>query len=121
MKRILGILLTVLVIIILVAVISVMVIKNTVTEGLSNQPVATTTINNADASTTPIVDKHPLLSPAQEKTLENFGINPSSLPQSLTPELRACAEGKLSPARIEEIKNGSTPTISDFMAIRGCL
>ncbi len=78
------------------------------------------------ASTTPqtagtSADKNPLLSPAQEKALEKIGIDPASLPSTITPTMEACFYAKLGAKRANEIKNGSQPTASDYFAARSCL
>ncbi len=65
-------------------------------------------------------DKNPLLSPAQEKTLESYGINPASLPSTITPEMETCFVSKLGSTRVAEIKNGSAPTASDYFAAKSC-
>lgn len=67
------------------------------------------------------VDKNPLLSPSQERTLEQFGIDPASLPSEITPEMEACFEEKLGKERTEEIKAGASPTTADFFKARSCL
>lgn len=66
-------------------------------------------------------DKNPLLTPAQEKTVESFGINPASLPTTITPEMESCFVAKLGATRVQEIKNGSSPTASDYYKAKGCL
>lgn len=65
-------------------------------------------------------DKNPLLSPAQEKTLEAIGVDPSALPQTITPQMIACFNEKLGTARTMEIKNGGTPTPAEYIAVKVC-
>ncbi|MEX2010515.1 MAG: hypothetical protein WD874_01795 [Parcubacteria group bacterium] len=65
-------------------------------------------------------DKNPLLTPSQEDMLENAGIDPASLPQTLTPEMIACAREKLGTERTDEIINGATPTMADYYKARSC-
>jgi hypothetical protein len=79
---------------------------------------ATTTQESNSSSA---VDKNPLLSPSQEKTLETFGVDPSKLPTSITPEMEACFVAKLGSTRVNEIKAGSSPTTADFFTARSCL
>jgi hypothetical protein len=65
-------------------------------------------------------DENPILSPDQEKTLRSYGINPVSLPSTITPEMQACFVSKLGSTRVAEIKNGSAPTASDYFAAKSC-
>ncbi|MDO8509736.1 MAG: hypothetical protein Q7S24_01180 [bacterium] len=67
------------------------------------------------------VDKNPLLTPAQEQTLEKIGIDPATLPTKITPTMEACFYDKLGEKRTNEIKNGATPTASDYFVARTCL
>ena len=67
------------------------------------------------------VDRHPLLSETQEKTLETFGIDPADIPSEITPEQEACFEAALGSARVEEIKSGDSPTAAEYFKARGCI
>lgn len=66
-------------------------------------------------------DKNPLLSPTQEKALEKIGIDPATLPSTITPTMEACFYEKLGAKRANEIKNGSQPTAADYFAARACI
>ena len=66
-------------------------------------------------------DKNPILSPAQEKALETIGIEPSEVPSSFTPEQLTCFEEKLGKNRVVEIKNGDTPSATEFYKAKGCI
>lgn len=68
-----------------------------------------------------VVDKNPALSPAQEKTLETFGIDPATVPSEITPEQEACFVQILGAERVAEIKAGDTPTATEFFKAKGCL
>jgi hypothetical protein len=83
---------------------------------------ATTTesVEQDTSSSTGTADKNPLLSPAQEKTLQTFGIDPSTLPTQITPEMEQCFTAKLGSARVQAIKGGSTPTTAEFYSARSC-
>jgi hypothetical protein len=83
-----------------------------------NEP-KTTSPKDSPATTTE--DKNPILSPNQEKALETVGINPSTIPSSFTPEQIQCFEEKLGKERVEEIKNGDTPTATEMIKGKGCL
>ncbi len=84
------------------------------------------TLLSGNDSTAPVegsetsVDKNPLLSPAQEKTLETIGVDPAKLPQTITPEMMSCFNEKLGTARTIEIKNGSAPTPAEYLAAKVC-
>ena len=79
---------------------------------------SSTSTSSQDKTTT---DKNPLLSPTQEKTLEKIGINPATLPSTITPEMEQCFYEKLGTTRANEIKNGIAPTTADYFAARSCL
>lgn len=66
-------------------------------------------------------DRNPQLNASQEKALQSFGIDPASVPSSISPEQQACFEEKLGKQRVEEIKGGASPTMQDYMLARGCL
>lgn len=72
-------------------------------------------------TTSTTVDKNPMLSPTQEKTLEKFGINPATLPTKITPTMEQCFYAKLGEKRANEIKAGSEPTAADYFAARSCI
>lgn len=66
-------------------------------------------------------DKNPALSPAQEKALETFGIDPATVPTSVTPEQEACFVEKLGQQRVDEIKAGDSPTVVEFYKAKSCI
>jgi len=69
----------------------------------------------------PDFDAHPLLDNTQEKMLESVGINPSSLPAEITPEMEACFAEALGGKRVTEIKNGDPVSIQDVIKAKDCL
>lgn len=73
------------------------------------------------AKTNQVLDKNPLISDSQEKALEAIGIDPAKLPTKITPEMSVCFDQKLGTTRTLEIKNGSTPTVTEFMKIQSCI
>lgn len=81
----------------------------------------------SDTVTTPIketpviVDKNPILNEKQEKALETFGIDPASVPSSITPEQESCFVAILGQARVDEIKAGDSPAAVEFFKAKGCL
>ncbi len=66
-------------------------------------------------------DKNPLLSDTQEKTLETFGVDPASIPSSITPEQEACFTAILGAPRVAEIKAGSSPTATEYFKAKSCI
>lgn len=66
-------------------------------------------------------DKNPVLSPTQEKALETFGVDPATVPTSITPEQEACFVEKLGQERVDEIKAGDAPTPVDFYKAKSCI
>jgi len=75
----------------------------------------------SDVTTSAQGGDHPLLTEDQEKTLKTFGINPANLPTEITPQMQSCFEAKLGSGRMNEIKQGSEPSIADFFKARDCL
>jgi len=67
------------------------------------------------------VDEHPMLTSDQEKTLQTFGIDPASLPTTITPEMESCAIEKLGQTRVNEIKAGAEPSFTDYLKANSCL
>lgn len=66
-------------------------------------------------------DQNPNLSPAQEKALETFGIDPATIPTSFTPSQEDCFVEKLGQERVDEIKAGSSPTPVEFYKAKSCI
>ncbi|OGG86050.1 hypothetical protein A2392_01115 [Candidatus Kaiserbacteria bacterium RIFOXYB1_FULL_46_14] len=84
------------------------------------RPMVTDLTGKGDTSET-TADKNPALSPTQEKTLETFGIDPASVPSSITPEQEACFIEILGEARVTEIKNGDSPTMTEYLKAKACI
>lgn len=66
-------------------------------------------------------DRNPALNAEQEAALDTIGVDPASLPSSITPEQEVCFVEVLGQARVDEIKAGATPTALEFFQARGCL
>lgn len=73
------------------------------------------------ASTGQATDKNPALNDAQEKTLETLGVDPASVPSSITPAQEKCFVSVLGAARVAEIKAGDTPSATEYYKAKGCL
>lgn len=66
-------------------------------------------------------DKHPILNAQQEATLESFGVDVSSLPTSVSPDMQACFVAKLGQQRVDQIIAGATPNAIDLFKAKDCL
>ena len=58
------------------------------------------------------------LTPGQRQLIEALGIDANSI--TITAEMVACAEAKLGSARVEEIKNGATPSFGEGVTLAAC-
>ena len=67
------------------------------------------------------VDKNPVLSPAQEQALESVGIDPATVPSSITPEQETCFVELFGQARVDEITAGDSPTATELLRGRACI
>jgi hypothetical protein len=67
------------------------------------------------------IDSNPALNESQETALETVGIDPASLPTSISPKQEACFIELIGLDRVEEIKAGDTPTVTEIFRGRGCL
>lgn len=83
----------------------------------SNNSQSDIIIDNNVSST----DSHPLLDENQEKMIESLGINPSSLPTEITPEMEVCFKDKLGAKRVAEIVNGDPISMADSIKASSCL
>ena len=54
----------------------------------------------------------------QRKLISALGLDPNNI--TVTAEMVACAEAKLGAARVEEIKNGATPSFSEGASLVVC-
>lgn len=63
---------------------------------------------------------HPLLSSSQEKALQTLGVDLSSVPTSITAAQEKCAVQALGQERVNKIKSGEAPSISDYLKAKSC-
>lgn len=63
---------------------------------------------------------HPLLTEDQEIMLESVGINPADVPTEITPDQEACSVEALGQERVDAIKAGSAPTMTDYLKSKHC-
>ncbi len=64
---------------------------------------------------------HPYLNTQQEDLLKSVGIDPADVPTQITPAQEQCAVEALGLQRVNEIKSGSAPTITDILKTKSCL
>jgi hypothetical protein len=63
---------------------------------------------------------HPYLNTEQEALLESVGIDTSKIPTSITAEQQDCAISILGEERVNEIINGSLPSIIEIFQVKSC-
>ena len=95
--------------------------KHTNETSTSTSTEKTATNTNATEISSTTKDKNPVLSPTQEKALEVIGVDPTEVPSSFTPEQITCFENILGKVRVTEIKNGDTPSATEFYKAKECL
>jgi hypothetical protein len=72
-------------------------------------------------SDTPSSYDHPLLDEEQEKLLDSVGIDVQAIPTQITPAQEDCATEALGADRVEALKQGASPGISDYLKAKHCL
>jgi hypothetical protein len=90
------------------------------------KPVAPVTTDTTTASTsdTPVpvtTDTTFTLSAAQKQALVGLGIDPNSVPETVTAEQALCFEGKLGAPRVAEIRAGSVPSTFELIKVKSCV
>ena len=85
----------------------------------------TTTVTPTSTGTTPTSSTAPaainFLNESQRAALQKFGIDPASLPTTITASQEACFVGVLGQARVDEIKAGAVPSALEFLRASACL
>ncbi len=61
------------------------------------------------------------LSEAQKQALVSFGIDPASVPASVSIEQEACFVAALGESRVAEVKAGAVPNALEFYKAKGCI
>lgn len=77
--------------------------------------------DDTTANNEPSADKHPLLNKEQESALENYGVDVTQLPSSVTSEMEECFIEKVGQERADEIINGASPSGIEILKSRSCL
>jgi len=80
-----------------------------------------TTSAEENTQTTGSSSANALISSEQADLLQKAGIDVSSLPSTISPELEACFKEKLGEERVEEIKGGDIPGPFELLKAKGCL
>lgn len=70
----------------------------------------------ADTSTNELV-----LSSEQKDALQKYGIDPSTIPTTITPLQLVCFEEKLGTSRVTEIRMGGVPTAFELLRVKSCI
>ncbi len=84
---------------------------------------ATTNVGDKDSVDNVTVEENTTirassLSDGQKKLLGALGIDADAI--TVTPEMIACAEASVGPARVDEITNGATPSFTEGLKLAGC-
>lgn len=61
------------------------------------------------------------LSASQKQALVNLGIDPASVPSSISPAQETCFVNVLGEARVAEIKTGAVPNAIEFFKAKSCI
>ena len=81
-------------------------------------PTSTTT---STAGTETAVDTTFTLSGPQKQALIELGIDPNSVPETVSAEQVLCFEGKLGAPRVAEIRAGSVPSTFELIKVKSCV
>jgi len=65
-------------------------------------------------------DSNPYLSASQEAALEKVGVNPATLPTSVTDTQKTCLINAVGEVRANEIKAGAMPTVTEILKAKAC-
>lgn len=77
-----------------------------------------------NSSATPaaeVSDTEFTLNDAQKQALSSFGIDPASVPSSISAAQEGCFVAELGSERVAEIKASGTPSAIDFFKVKSCL
>lgn len=77
--------------------------------------------NPATTNTNSTADANPMLSAEQEAALRTFGIDPATVPSTITPEAEACFVAAIGAERVAQIKAGDSPSATEFFKAKGCI
>ncbi len=81
-----------------------------------------TSTETIDSNTTsPTADSSFTLSDEQKQALVSFGIDPSTIPSTISSEIEACFVANLGEQRVREIKAGAVPGALEFLKAKPCI
>ena len=87
--------------------------------GLQAQTGATDAGTTVDTS--PATNESFTLSDAQKEALRGFGIDPASVPSTVTSVQVACFEEHLGADRVAEIRAGGVPSAFELLKVKACI
>ncbi len=61
------------------------------------------------------------LTASQKAALQSVGIDPATVPSSISAEQEACFAGILGEGRVADIKGGAIPNAIEFARVQGCI
>ena len=102
---------------ILMPVISEMIFSNS----SSSDDLKTISNNTPEYTTSLKVNGSSSLTSDQANALKAIGVDPNSLPTTITPEQEECFVKIFGQTRVNEIKAGGTPTATEFIKGTSCL
>ena len=102
---------------ILMPVISEMIFPNS----SSSDDLKTISNNTPEYTTSLKVNGSSSLTSDQANALKAIGVDPNSLPTTITPEQEECFVKIFGQTRVNEIKAGGTPTATEFIKGTSCL
>jgi len=102
---------------ILMPVISEMIFPNS----SSSDDLKTISNNTPEYTTSLKVNGSSSLTSDQANALKAIGVDPNSLPTTITPEQEECFVKIFGQTRVNEIKAGDTPTATEFIKGTSCL
>jgi len=76
--------------------------------------------NNSSTSTS-ATDGSFQLSDAQKQALVSFGVDPSSVPNTISAEQENCFVSVLGEARVAQIRDGAVPSGIEFFKAKACI
>lgn len=107
---VIGIIATVFILLLIILFVALIIIK----------PYGIDVTNLLKESTSDSYD-HPYLTTQQENILKSIGVDSKDIPTEITPAQEKCAVELLGVQRVNEIKAGSTPTLTEILNIKSCL
>ncbi len=112
---VIGIIAVIFIIMVIGAVVALIIIKPYGVD-VTKFPDAYSKIKSGEASSY----DHPLLSNEQEILLETAGVDVQNLPTEITPEQEQCAVEALGAERVNQINQGASPTLDDYLKAQDC-